>query len=56
MINIENTIKFMMKDIDKYLDDITLNAITVDGDSILKLESMFCEEISDPTHVIWTQA
>lgn len=26
MINIENTIKFMMTDIDKYLDDITLNA------------------------------
>ncbi len=32
MINIVNTIEFMIKDIDKYLDDITLNAITVDGD------------------------
>ncbi|EMX1737755.1 hypothetical protein AAGK18_004645 [Salmonella enterica] len=46
MINIVNTIEFMVKDIDKYLDDITLNAITVDGDSILKLESIFCKEIS----------
>ena len=46
MINIENTIKFMMKDIDKYLDDITLNAITVDSKTILKLEDMSSKNIS----------
>ncbi|STO53406.1 Uncharacterised protein [Escherichia coli] len=46
MINIENTIKFMMTDIDKYLDDITLNAITVDSKTILKLEDMSSKKIS----------
>lgn len=46
MINIVNTIKFMMKDIDKYLDDITLNAITVDSKTILKLEDMSSKNIS----------
>ncbi|MDF1128347.1 hypothetical protein P1T57_23140 [Escherichia coli] len=46
MINIVNTIEFMMKDINKYLDDITLNVITVDSKTILKLEDMSSKKIS----------
>ncbi|MBJ0209958.1 hypothetical protein JFK57_22565 [Escherichia coli] len=46
MMNIVNTIEFMVKDINKYLDDITLNAITVDGKTILKLEDMSNKNIS----------
>ena len=35
MMNIVNTIEFMVKDINKYLDDITLNANLKDIDVLI---------------------